>query len=785
MDTDIDDAPAPALQAQVRKLQREISALKAAMELAESHSRKQARFFSAMENEKARQEQYLNMLLKNSLSMILLLDTEGRFAYCTDNFLKLLDLSNLGLVKGQKFADIAGPDSGNADLLAPILRLFERARETRHNVGAEVSIRSKRKSETTVYSVNITPMTNFGGEIDGFMLLMHDITDLVRAREGAERANMAKSRFLANMSHEIRTPMNAIIGLSELAQREYGQPRALEYIAGIKSAGTSLLSIINDILDFSRIESGHLAIDPVPYETASLLNDVLTVIRVRLTDKPLELVTDIAPSLPGAMNGDAGRIKQILLNLLGNAVKYTKKGFIKFSAAGERLSDATVRLTFTVEDSGIGIRKEDLPKLFGEFSRLDEKRNRAIEGTGLGLSIARNLCQAMGGGIAVASEYGEGSVFTATLVQNVTDWKPVGLLANAAVRKAQSYRASFTAPEADVLIVDDFPSNLLVAEGLMAPYKMRVLSCQSGQEAVRLARERAFDLILMDHMMPEMDGVEATAAIRALGGACARMPIVALTANAVSGMKQFFLANGLDDFLSKPIDIAKLDALLKKWIPAEKRHKPALEAADDKTANGAIPAIDGLDIAAGLARIGGERERYARLLELFCRDSKAGLALLENEPQTETAFKAFATQAHGLKSALANIGAHPLSQAAAQLEKAAREADAPAIGKNLPNFREELAALVERIGEALAAARPAPGETPAEPAGLDADILAPLREALKARDIDAVDTLLARLQALPLPEPKRESVAQIVDAVLAPDFIKAAGIVSALLGQEG
>ncbi|MDR2669870.1 MAG: response regulator, partial [Desulfovibrio sp.] len=339
---------------------------------------------------------------------------------------------------------------------------------------------------------------------------------LILLNEQATAASRAKSDFLARTSHEIRTPMNAIIGLSELARREYGKPKALEYIAGIKNAGASLLAVINDILDFSKIESGNLPILPDPYETASMLNDVLTVIRVRMAETPLELIPDISPDIPGRMIGDAGRIRQILLNLLSNAVKYTQKGCIKFSVSGEPAAEDAVRLTFTVEDSGIGIKEKDLPKLFGEFVRVDEKRNSGIEGTGLGLVIARNLCRAMGGDITVQSEYGKGSVFTAVLMQTVADRQPMGDMAETTVARVEKQCATFTAPEAEVLVVDDFYSNLMVAEGLLVPYGMRVFSCLNGREAVELVRVRSFDLVLMDHMMPEMDGVEAVGIIRAM-----------------------------------------------------------------------------------------------------------------------------------------------------------------------------------------------------------------------------------------------------------------------------
>ncbi|MDR2076189.1 MAG: transporter substrate-binding domain-containing protein [Desulfovibrio sp.] len=610
--------------------------------------------------------------------------------------------------------------------------------------------------------------------------------ELAAQAEIALEASGAKSEFLARMSHEIRTPMNAIIGLSEMTRRQYGSAKGLEYIRQIKIAGKNLLAVINEILDISKIESGRLEIVPSLYETAFLLSDTLAVIRVKLAETPLELILNISPELPAVMNGDAGRIRQILLNLLSNAVKYTEKGFIMFSASAQAVSEDTVLLTFIVEDSGIGIKNEDLSKLFGKFSRIAENRHINIEGSGLGLVISRNLCRILGGDITVRSEYGKGSAFTATLLQTVVDKTPMGDMAGLARLRTEEQSVTFTAPEAEALLVDDSYSNLLVAEGWLAPYKMRVSTCMNGREAVDLVRERPFDLVLMDHMMPEMDGVEATLAIRAMDREyCGTLPIIALTANAVAGMSEMFLANGFSDFLSKPIDPDRLDAVLKKWIPAgtQRGAKEAAAGGADACAPPAAapPDIAGLNLAAGMARMGGKFSRYLDLLETFRRDARDAFPLLEATPD-HSSLPSLTILAHALKSALANIGAGELSQAAALLEKAGREADLRALRAGLPEFRKELAALASRLGAFTASERSLDGGAGRVSPEMRS-ALARLREALDARNAGATNAALARLQNLPLSGRQKEDIAEIEDFILTADFRKALEAVSALCAR--
>ncbi|GHV28000.1 hypothetical protein FACS1894167_03990 [Synergistales bacterium] len=779
-----------ALNLQIKKLKRESSLLKNTMDMAEVVSRTRAKYYAALQSEKNRQEKYLNMLLKNSINIILLLDNEDRFAYCSNKFMRLAALSpNTDELRRVAFFDLFTPYFTEESSAETLKELLKAAKANKTPTQADMKLDIGRRGETRFYSVYVTPMTDASETMDGVMILLHDTTDLVQAKEKAEAASKAKSSFLAHMSHEIRSPMNAIIGMSELAQREFGKPKCLEYIAGIRNAGSNLLSIINDILDFSKIETGGFLLNSARYETASLLNDALTIIRVQLAEAPIKFITEIDRALPAYMTGDGNRVRQVLLNLLSNAVKYTKNGFIEFSASGEPVSDTEIRLTFTVEDSGVGIRAEDMPLLFGNFVRIEETRHRNVEGTGLGLAITRELCRAMGGDVAAESEYGKGSAFTATLLQSVTDWSPMGEIDGKTDSRHSAPTISFIAPEASVLVVDDLPSNLLVAEGLLAPWKTSVISCLSGREAIELVRERPFDLVFMDHMMPDMDGIETAAAIRAMEGEqYGRIPIVALTANAVSGMREMFLQNGFDDFLSKPIDTSKLCEIMEKWLPVSKRAEARIsDAAGDGSppepasfSPDIEPDIEGVDTAAGIAGIGGLREQYLGVLEMFCRDAESRLPYFEKIPGKADA-QSFITQVHAMKSGLANIGAEDLSQAAARLEDAGRKGDMAAIGGNIAQFRENLTALAARIKAALAKLRPEGGnfETP-----LALDSLKRLKEALETENMDGIDGELLTLQGLRLEPNMRETVAELDELILAAEFTRAADAVKMLLGKD-
>jgi CheY-like chemotaxis protein len=398
--------------------------------------------------------------------------------------------------------------------------------------------------------------------------------------------------------------------------------------------------------------------------------------------------------------GDEIRVRQIFLNILSNAVKYTREGQITFTVKADIGVGGAVTLVAEVADTGIGIKAEDMDKLFGDFTQFDTHKNAGVEGTGLGLAITRSLCRAMGGDVAVKSVYEVGSTFTVRIPQKADDLTPF----SAAVGpddESKEDEIRFIAPAARILIVDDIATNLKVAEGLLAPYQARVDVATSGAEAVGLVRENEYDIVMMDHMMPGMDGIEATAAIRAISGKrFETLPVVALTANAISGMREMFLRNGFQDYLAKPIELSKLNEIMEKWVPREKRKTSAQSAPPSVAPSEPDFTVEGLDTSRGITMIGGSVERYKKILALYCRDVDKRLELLR-EAQDPTDPAAVAAQAHALTSASASIGAAALSEKAAALEMAGKSDDLPFIRENLDAFCENLAELAGHIRAAL------------------------------------------------------------------------------------
>lgn len=527
--------------------------------------------------------------------------------------------------------------------------------------------------------------------VSAYLFVIHGEAEeskfLREAAEIADRANHAKSEFLANMSHEIRTPINAILGMNEMISREAVTDSVKNYSWNIKRASETLLSLINDILDFSKIESGKMEIVAGEYRLSNMLNDIVNMIDYRAKQKSLDFKVVVDSSVPERLIGDEMRIRQIVMNLLTNAVKYTQSGTVTLSVGQEAGEDCFI-LVLRVIDTGIGIREKDLDKLFSGFQRLDLQHNRNIEGTGLGLTITKRLINMMNGEITVESTYGKGTQFTIRLPQKVASAVPIGTFTvmNQRDTDTGTYEISFSAPDADVLIVDDNEMNLFVAESLLKGTKMHIETCKSGQECLDKLKEKHFDIVLLDHMMPGMNGVETLHCAR-LSGNENETVFIMMTANAVSGAREMFLKEGFSDYISKPVNGVLLEKMIKKYLPPDKilppepAEKEAEASSKTKAAAAAGAVRDArsvqngqttgkeplLDTALGLKYCGGMEDVYRELAEMFCQlkpEKQSEIAAAFNSGNWET----YVTRVHGLKSTSLSIGGRSLSEAAKKLE---------------------------------------------------------------------------------------------------------------------
>ncbi|GHU89005.1 hypothetical protein FACS1894202_06240 [Clostridia bacterium] len=796
-------------------------------------------------------------LLESSPDYILIADDERRVRYISSTLAKFARVPRR-LAKGRPVLDLFR-DMDMKLMLSDVLESYGFYEATRE---------LKLGSEMRYFKIISDKMT---GGFSGTFIDFTDVTQLVEAKQEAERAARAKSDFLARMSHEIRTPMNAIIGMTDLILREDTAPKTREYMSVIKSSGTNLLSLINDILDFSKIESGAMEISPSNYLFASLINDVLSVIRVRVMDKPILFTANIDCKIPGEMIGDVVRIRQILVNILNNAVKYTMEGYVTLNARCDLSEGENAVLTFEIKDSGTGIKSEDMPKLFGEFMRLDGV-NDTIEGTGLGLAIARSLARAMGGDITVRSVFGEGSSFTVTLPQGFTRYAPFAsvetprsirvliyetreLFAESmrytirdlgvecrVVRSRTDFREAianerfkfiflssflykdvmevmheqlpdalpvlistfgdaipqgirtvsmpahpivvanvlngvtdayaddgdksvrFIAPNARVLIVDDISTNLMVAEGLVGPYQMVVDTAVNGFDAVEMAASRRYDIIFMDHMMPKMDGLEATARIRATGN---DTPIIALTANAIYGVRDMFIRAGMNDLLTKPIELRRLNEILERWLPRDKQlptEEPAVRVIEEPTL-----VIAGVNTEKGIEYSGGSEDYYVRVLETFRRNGSSYVNTIRGCLESGD-LPLYTISVHALKSAAANIGADDISMTAFDLETAGKRGDAQYVSVNTPMFLDSLEKLMRNIIWALNQNDSGERETADIERGELTELLTRLAEAAAEFDIDACEEISVRLNNAEWNEYEQPLVEEIGKNILRGDF---------------
>ncbi|MBO6137796.1 MAG: response regulator [Lachnospiraceae bacterium] len=605
-------------------------------------------------------------------------------------------------------------------------------------------------------------------DMNEYMRRVNDERQLEAELKVAQASSEAKSSFLSNMSHEIRTPINAVLGMDEMILRETEDPAIIEYASNLRDAGKTLLGLVNDILDFSKIEAGKLEIIPVEYDLSSVINDLVNMVFAKAQDKGLELIVDVDETMPHYLYGDEIRLKQVILNILTNAVKYTEKGSIHLKIGYEKTDEENIAMNISVRDTGIGIKEEDLKKLYSPFERIEEERNRTIEGTGLGMSIVKQLLSLMDSSLQVDSVYGEGSDFYFTVSQRVVNWAPIGDYTER-LREAHSsqiqYREAFRAPDARILVVDDTPMNLTVIKGYLKKTLIQIDTAESGQETLKKVKEVKYDCIFLDHRMPVMDGVETFRNMKTLeGNLNLETPVVALTANAISGARESYMEEGFTDYLSKPVDPIRLERLLMDLLPADSyetyrveeknKHRDAedadnKEAAEEAADDGGIPSVEGTDRREAL-KASGSPEVLRQVMEQFVRTIPKKEALIRSLWK-DGDIRNYTIEVHALKSSARLIGALELSKLALELENAGNENDIEKINAKTEallydynTFRKSLAFLVkddaiEGTGRELI-------DEDKLREGLEA-----LKEVVEAFDFDSADMCVAELDKYEMP----------------------------------
>lgn len=606
--------------------------------------------------------------------------------------------------------------------------------------------------------------------------------ELEKAKTEAENANNAKSKFLARMSHEIRTPINAIFGMNEMILRESKEPAIRKYASDAKDSSEILLSIINEILDSSKIESGMMELVPVNYKLGSLLNDVYNMMNVRAREKKLELVFDIDPNMPKGYFGDDKRIRQILINLLSNGIKYTNKGSVTLKITCDVAGDMA-KLHVSVRDTGIGIKPEDIGKIYEEFKRIDLTRNRNIEGTGLGMNIAQQFLKLMGSELQIKSEYEKGSEFFFDIEQKITNPEPMGDFHNKSIQSVEKdSEIDFIAPEAKILIVDDVKMNRTVFSALLKKTKMQIFEAESGKECLEMLERDTFHMVFLDHMMPVMDGIE-TRHLIAERNLCPGVPLIMLTANVVLEDREMYMKEGFDDFLSKPIMIHKLEEMILKYLPKELVTEGVYMEEEEGTQepqSAELPELDEFDFGYAMNILQKEELLY-KFLEDFhysLEPLMQKLQALYDSIEEEGMLSAYRSEVHALKSTSATVGALLLSKTARLLEIAAIAGNTERIRVLHPVLMDEIVKHKERIATIMQPSKEKPWAEKVEDAYLDM-----LQIGLKDENYETADFICGEIQKYVYPENVQRQVDRLVETVFQLESEEAIQIIEEIRAQ--
>ena len=573
------------------------------------------------------------------------------------------------------------------------------------------------------------------------------IKQIEEEKKKADEANQAKSNFLSNMSHEIRTPMNAIVGMTEILLRTELTAEQKDYLVNIKRSGNALVSIITDILDISKIEAGKMELVEDVYETRHVIDDIYMLLKTRIGDKPIDLITDVDKNVPRFLYGDEVRIRQIVINLLNNAVKFTERGYVRLTVKSIPAEGDNIKLFISVSDSGQGIRKEDTERLFQAFEQVDKKKNKGKEGTGLGLTICNQLIAMMGGKLEVKSEYGKGSEFYFTIYQKEVSDEQAGRVK---VDKDENVM-KFTAPDAEILIVDDNEINRKVAVGLLQPLQMNIDLAEDGRRAIYMMQKKKYDLVFMDHLMPVMNGVEATRELRkSANGYMKNVPIIALSANAMKENQEEFKNAGMNGFVAKPIDMKQICKALREWLPEEmiiEQSEDFMPENEQEEESQGLPQIEGIDTVEGIKNI-GSRASFEKMLGEYYKIIETKAVKIESYLADER-IREFTIEVHALKSASRMIGALDLSAQFRQLEEWGNSDCVEKLNEETPNvlsFYRGYKNVLEPYAKIA--------EEDKKDAGIDeiCMYLEGIKEAAASFDLDTADAAMAELEKCRLPE---------------------------------